>query len=215
MLIEQFFSTIKYNLFVFGRMVGGIAQEINARSEVLRIERELEEARHRLAAIRRAKYQGGADSDVDGYQSGYDSSMETSGYRTTMNGSESMERTTHSTSIIQESSPRVRQVIQQQQQQQQQHRSDSPVTKKQPPATPPRHSSTMIPLQQDSALLLLQRQRKLLETVGTNSTIEEHTPSFSESLHKFKSSGMTISTMSTFQSSTTTSSTQHYQTKDN
>lgn len=55
------------------RMVGGIAQEINARSDVLRIERELEEARGKLAAIRKAKYQekmGGTagftdESDVD------------------------------------------------------------------------------------------------------------------------------------------------------
>ncbi|XP_073980591.1 talin_middle and talin-RS domain-containing protein rhea isoform X4 [Rhodnius prolixus] len=52
------------------KMVGGIAQEINARSEVLRIERELEEARGRLTAIRQAKYKrrGGAgdtnDSDI-------------------------------------------------------------------------------------------------------------------------------------------------------
>ncbi|KAG6451547.1 hypothetical protein O3G_MSEX007224 [Manduca sexta] len=38
------------------RMVGGIAQEIDARTEVLRIERELEEARGRLSAIRQAKY---------------------------------------------------------------------------------------------------------------------------------------------------------------
>jgi len=39
------------------KMVGGIAQEINARSDVLKIERQLEEARSKLAAIRRAKYQ--------------------------------------------------------------------------------------------------------------------------------------------------------------
>lgn len=38
------------------RIVGGIAQEIDARSEVLRIEKELEEARGRLTAIRQAKY---------------------------------------------------------------------------------------------------------------------------------------------------------------
>lgn len=48
------------------RMVGGIAQEINARSEVLRIERELEEARSRLTAIRQAKYKmKGGDSPSD------------------------------------------------------------------------------------------------------------------------------------------------------
>lgn len=61
------------------RMVGGIAQEINARSEVLRIERQLEEARGRLAAIRQAKYKtkGGdtsaSDTEPDGYGSGYES----------------------------------------------------------------------------------------------------------------------------------------------
>ncbi|XP_032666458.1 talin-1 isoform X4 [Odontomachus brunneus] len=58
------------------RMVGGIAQEINARSEVLRIERELEEARGRLTAIRQAKYKNRpdlADADGDIDQSGYES----------------------------------------------------------------------------------------------------------------------------------------------
>ncbi|KAM3956237.1 LOW QUALITY PROTEIN: talin_middle and talin-RS domain-containing protein rhea [Aphomia sociella] len=57
------------------RMVGGIAQEIDARSEVLRIEKELEEARGRLTAIRQAKYKlradaSGEDTDTD-VQLGY------------------------------------------------------------------------------------------------------------------------------------------------
>ncbi|GLV39682.1 rhea [Carabus blaptoides fortunei] len=55
------------------RMVGGIAQEIDARSEVLRIERQLEEARGKLTAIRQAKYKlrGGdlSGDDTDGYSS--------------------------------------------------------------------------------------------------------------------------------------------------
>ncbi|KZC14530.1 Talin-1 [Dufourea novaeangliae] len=58
------------------RMVGGIAQEINARTEVLRIERELEEARGRLTAIRQAKYKNRpdlTDTDNEGEQSGYES----------------------------------------------------------------------------------------------------------------------------------------------
>ncbi|XP_018394712.1 PREDICTED: talin-2 isoform X4 [Cyphomyrmex costatus] len=60
------------------RMVGGIAQEIDARSEVLRIERELEEARGRLTAIRLAKYKNrpdlaDGDGEVAGDQSGYQS----------------------------------------------------------------------------------------------------------------------------------------------
>ncbi|XP_047038268.1 talin-1 isoform X10 [Helicoverpa zea] len=59
------------------RMVGGIAQEIDARSEVLRIEKELEEARGRLTAIRQAKYKlrsdtSGDDTDTD-VQLGYTS----------------------------------------------------------------------------------------------------------------------------------------------
>lgn len=64
------------SLILNRRMVGGIAQEINARSEVLRIERELEEARGRLTAIRQAKYKNRpdlADGDGDGEQSGYES----------------------------------------------------------------------------------------------------------------------------------------------
>ncbi|VVC41903.1 FERM conserved site,Vinculin/alpha-catenin,PH domain-like,IRS-type PTB domain,Talin, central,Ubiquitin- [Cinara cedri] len=49
------------SLVLSKRMVGGIAQEINARSEVLRIERELEEARQRLVVIRQAKYKAKED----------------------------------------------------------------------------------------------------------------------------------------------------------
>lgn len=54
-------------------MVDGMAQEINARSEVLKMERQLEEARNKLTAIRHAKYRqrtaaGYAtdDSDLEG-----------------------------------------------------------------------------------------------------------------------------------------------------
>lgn len=56
------------SLILNRRIVGGIAQEINARSEVLRIERELEEARGRLTAIRQAKYKNrieASDSNTD------------------------------------------------------------------------------------------------------------------------------------------------------
>ncbi|CAL7950201.1 unnamed protein product [Xylocopa violacea] len=63
------------SLILNRRMVGGIAQEINARSEVLRIERELEEARGRLTAIRQAKYKNRpdlADTDTEAEQSGYE-----------------------------------------------------------------------------------------------------------------------------------------------
>lgn len=52
------------SLILNKRMVGGIAQEINARSEVLRIEKELEEARNRLTAIRQAKYKLRGDGSV-------------------------------------------------------------------------------------------------------------------------------------------------------
>lgn len=75
------------SLILNRRMVGGIAQEINARSEVLRIERELEEARGRLTAIRQAKYKNRpdlADTDTDAEQSGYESTTryETRAYET-------------------------------------------------------------------------------------------------------------------------------------
>lgn len=51
-------------------MVDGMAQEINARSEVIKMEKQLEEARHKLTAIRQAKYRhrnaiGLDDSDQD------------------------------------------------------------------------------------------------------------------------------------------------------
>lgn len=52
-------------------MVDGMAQEINARSEVLKMEKQLEEARNKLTAIRQAKYRhkGMTDeSDSDGPQ---------------------------------------------------------------------------------------------------------------------------------------------------
>ncbi|CAG9763893.1 unnamed protein product [Ceutorhynchus assimilis] len=58
-------------LIINRRMVGGIAQEINAQSEVCRIERELEEARNKLVAIRQAKYK------LKGYETSGD---ETDGY---------------------------------------------------------------------------------------------------------------------------------------
>lgn len=51
-------------------MVDGMAQEINARSEVIKMEKQLEEARNKLCAIRQAKYRhrGGADdSDNEDY----------------------------------------------------------------------------------------------------------------------------------------------------
>ncbi len=216
--------------FLLNRMVGGIAQEIDARSEVLRIERELEEARSRLTAIRRAKYRGEGDSDAEGYMSGYDSSMETSGYRTNLNGSDidrSPAPPPQQVMSTFQAESRVRQVYQPQQsnsplpsnspqQQMYQHlvrdqRSVSPVAppKKQPPATPPRLSSTQKPQQQqrdnESPLMILQRQRHLLESTANsanNSMVEDHTPSFSESRQRFNNSSSfnSSTSMSSFQS---------------
>ncbi|XP_023231887.1 talin-2-like isoform X2 [Centruroides sculpturatus] len=57
------------SLIINKRMVGGIAQEIVAREEILKKERELEEARERLAAIRRAKYGNRPADDYHGYGS--------------------------------------------------------------------------------------------------------------------------------------------------
>lgn len=53
-------------------MVDGMAQEINARSEVIKMEKQLEEARNKLVAIRQAKYRhrvatGLEDSDGEDY----------------------------------------------------------------------------------------------------------------------------------------------------
>lgn len=53
-------------------MVNGMTQEINARSEVIKMEKQLEEARNKLCAIRQAKYRhrnaiGHDDSDHDDY----------------------------------------------------------------------------------------------------------------------------------------------------
>lgn len=77
----------EFTVVVKNRLVGGMAQEIDAREQVLKVERELAEARAKLLAIRRQKY--GKDgnesglSDTDGYLSGYDSSHENSGVITT------------------------------------------------------------------------------------------------------------------------------------
>ncbi|XP_043217689.1 talin-2-like isoform X2 [Amphibalanus amphitrite] len=62
------------SLILNKRLVGGLAQELDAQSDVLRKERELEDARLKLAALRRAKYGEGGDSEGEGYLSGYDSS---------------------------------------------------------------------------------------------------------------------------------------------
>ncbi|XP_076033858.1 talin_middle and talin-RS domain-containing protein rhea isoform X2 [Oratosquilla oratoria] len=59
------------------RFVGGMAQEIKIKEEVLKIERDLAEARSKLVAFRKAKYKDGNESgmsDTDGYLSGYESS---------------------------------------------------------------------------------------------------------------------------------------------
>ncbi|XP_043256416.1 talin-1 isoform X4 [Colletes gigas] len=97
------------SLILNRRMVGGIAQEINARSEVLRIERELEEARGRLTAIRQAKYKNRpdlADTDTEAEQSGYESyttRYETRAYdpHAQMNHSlDQLQSTTHSISQL-------------------------------------------------------------------------------------------------------------------
>uniref|UniRef100_A0A146KWR6 Talin-1 n=3 Tax=Lygus hesperus TaxID=30085 RepID=A0A146KWR6_LYGHE len=66
------------------KMVGGIAQEINARSEVLRIERELEEARGRLTAIRQAKYKKKDGNESDSYER-FDDSYSSQPFNSTMN----------------------------------------------------------------------------------------------------------------------------------
>lgn len=58
-------------------MVDGMAQEINARSEVLKMEKQLEEARNKLVAIRQAKYRpkdiesDGSDGGGGGHQQFY------------------------------------------------------------------------------------------------------------------------------------------------
>ncbi|GFY46974.1 talin-2 [Trichonephila inaurata madagascariensis] len=57
------------SLVINKRMVGGIAQEIVAREEILRKERELEEAREKLAALRKAKYGNRSPDEYQGYGS--------------------------------------------------------------------------------------------------------------------------------------------------
>jgi talin len=54
--------------------VGGVVQQINARAEVLRMERELEEARKKLTIVNQRRYQTDSEqSEQSGYESsGYD-----------------------------------------------------------------------------------------------------------------------------------------------
>lgn len=47
------------------KLVGSLAQEIEAQEAILKKERELEEAKKRLAAIRKAKYHHDAKQAVD------------------------------------------------------------------------------------------------------------------------------------------------------
>ncbi|XP_014674038.1 PREDICTED: talin-2-like [Priapulus caudatus] len=66
----QEWETDRY-ILINKRLVGGIAQEISAQEEILRKERELEEARYRLLAIRKAKYkEGEGPSDSEGATGG-------------------------------------------------------------------------------------------------------------------------------------------------
>lgn len=55
------------SLIISKRRVPGIAQEIVAREEILKKERELVEARDKLAAIRRAKYGNRPPEEYHGY----------------------------------------------------------------------------------------------------------------------------------------------------
>lgn len=55
------------SLIISKRRVPGIAQEIVAREEILKKERELVEAREKLAAIRRAKYGNRPPEEYHGY----------------------------------------------------------------------------------------------------------------------------------------------------
>ncbi|CAG9813617.1 unnamed protein product [Phaedon cochleariae] len=69
------------------RMVGGIAQEFDAISDICRIERELKEAQNKLSAIRQAKYKlkgyNTSGDETDGYVSSvqeFDTMRSTRGY---------------------------------------------------------------------------------------------------------------------------------------
>uniref|UniRef100_A0A915JW41 I/LWEQ domain-containing protein n=1 Tax=Romanomermis culicivorax TaxID=13658 RepID=A0A915JW41_ROMCU len=64
-------------LIISNKMVSGIAQVLNAREEVLRKERELEEARVKLAAIQKAKYK---DRPAGPYASSREGSPEVGQY---------------------------------------------------------------------------------------------------------------------------------------
>ncbi|XP_049847483.1 talin-1 isoform X1 [Schistocerca gregaria] len=90
------------------RMVGGIAQEINARSEVLRIERQLEEAWSRLTAIRQAKYklkgEAPSDSEPETYES-FTSRYETRSFDNTLRQSPVGTFTTTFSTTVNNSTP--------------------------------------------------------------------------------------------------------------
>ena len=50
------FTDVEVEVTLSTRLTGGIRQEIEAQEEILRKERELEDARRRLAHIRKARY---------------------------------------------------------------------------------------------------------------------------------------------------------------
>lgn len=96
--VEQ---TEEFQLVINKRMVGGIAQEIVAREAILRKERELENAREKLAQLRKAKYsnrqhteqaESHSVSQQQGSGQGYAASETYSAY--TYHSSESSSRST-------------------------------------------------------------------------------------------------------------------------
>jgi talin len=70
----------EHKLVLHQKKVGSIAQVIDARAEVLRIEKELEEARKKLAVIHKAKYHGEGGGVTDESDVEYDSRHDASRY---------------------------------------------------------------------------------------------------------------------------------------
>lgn len=166
-------SEEEHTLRLNSNMVNGMTQEINARSEVLKRERELEEARNKLAAIRQAKYrqklaqgfttddsdnEGGGPNSTGGSKGGYGFQSPSPNHfnnRSAFNGSPSSPsflNTTSSTAYHQHpssnnSTPQHTQIAQQQTQQQHHQQQQQQRTMFTANATPKPYNSSEIHLQ--------------------------------------------------------------------
>ncbi|XP_065576606.1 talin-1-like isoform X2 [Artemia franciscana] len=193
------------SLVVSRRMVGSIKQELEAQAEVLRKQKEYEMALGKLTAVRKAKYgKSGNESDLEGCQSGNDSSRFETSYQSSANRSQldtsELEQSVYGTQGFAYSTPVQVRVRHDSGGSEHSDRHTTSINgtitpKKTPPATPARNSATRLSTQ--TTRIALPRQFEPLQTPphfitkhieqNADSSIEEKIPSFKESIKMFSS----------------------------